>query len=347
MGAALLLVAVVGYVEFRRGFVRHDAHTIPFFLAGALLPLAVRWPGRVAGAVGVGVSGAWVVALGFAIALPVGTMLGPGPRVTALRKQTSMMLTSDHREKAELAAKDDIRRAVGLGPAVLAEIGDHTVHVDPWETSAVWAYGLNWLPEPVFQSYLAYTPELDQENADLLVSAGGPERVLRHLPAQAIDGRNPLMDDPLTEVALVCNYDEAVVEGEWQVLRKGPNRCGAARPLEHLTVRSGEEVPVPAVADDELLVMRLDLGSSLAHRLQAALFKPSRPDKVVLDQASYYRLVTGNAGGPLLLCLPPATGYSEAAITPCPTTLAVLHGGSITIDFSAIRLRPAPVPTPT
>lgn len=322
----LVVFGLVAYLEFRRGFVRHDAHSIPFFLAGALVALAVPWPRAV---IGLAVAAAWTVVLGFAVHLPLWTAVDPAPRVEALRSQTRLMVSSERRREAVLAAKDDVRRAVGLSPAVLAEIDGHTVHVDPWETSAIWAYGLSWRPEPVFQSYLAYSPVLDQENADLLESARAPERVLRHVPAQAIDGRHPFMDDPRSELALACNYHQTMVDGEWEVLAKGLDRCLPARPIATVAVKSGDSVAAPEVGADEILVMRVHLGRSLLGRLQAAVFKPASLDYVVLD-GGRYRLVTANAGGPLPLCLPPAL---------CPATVGIVHDGSIAISFAAIPLR--------
>ena len=55
----------------------------------------------------------------------------------------------------------------------------HTVHVDPSEAAAAWAYDLDWLPLPVFQPYVAWTTDLDDRNAEVVASRDGPDRILR------------------------------------------------------------------------------------------------------------------------------------------------------------------------
>lgn len=334
--AVLAVVAVAEYIAFRRGFVRHDTHAVSFFLAGALIPLAIRWP-KQATVVGLALSGVWLLVLGAVVDDPVGSVVDPTARVTALGDQAITMLSPARRHRLEAESRTEIRATLNLGPRVLAEIGDKPVHIDPWETSAVWAYGFNWRPEPVFQSYLAYSPNLDQLNAEALAGPKGPERVLRQVPLPSIDLRHPLMEAPRAELALTCNYYEVVTEGSWEVLRKGPNRCLPARRIEEIHVHSGETTALPKVADNEMLVMHVKLGSSTIDKLRGALFKPARLSYVVLDDRGY-QLVTANAEGPLLPCLPPVTGYPSAVSTPCPTSLAVVHDGSITIEFSAVPL---------
>ncbi len=68
----------------------------------------------------------------------------------------------DHVEQAKAR-----QRAVYAVPARFIDaIGRGTVHIDPIETSAVWAYDLAWRPTPVFQTYAAYIPALDTVNSE-------------------------------------------------------------------------------------------------------------------------------------------------------------------------------------
>lgn len=332
--AVIAVVTVVEYFEFRRGFVRHDDHVVPFFLAATLLPFAVRWPAESV-RLALGLAAVTFVLVPLTIRGPVRSLADPRKHLDALRSDVRAMVSD--RAGTELAAKEGIRNTLRLGSAVLAALGGHTVHVDPYETSAVWAYGFDWRPEPVFQTYLAYTPSLDRENADTLASGHGPERILRQVPLVSIDERNALMEAPRSELAVVCNYREVVVEGTWEVLEKVPDRCGRPRRLGHVDASSGQPVPVPQVGADEVLVAHASLGQSLLDRLRGLLFKPARLDRVVLDGRSE-RLVAANSDGPLLVCLPPATGYSPAVAGNCPSTLAIVHDGSIGIEFEAVPI---------
>src|SRR5918995_665110 len=100
-----------------------------------------------------------------------------------------------------------------LDRRALALLGGHTVAIDPWGVPIAWAYGLRWDPLPVLQNE-AYTPRLDQLNADALSSGDGPERILRIntlrtepglSPTNALDGRYPAHDSPAARVAMLCH----------------------------------------------------------------------------------------------------------------------------------------------
>ena len=76
-------------------------------------------------------------------------------------------------------AKARQRALYAIPDRFIKTIGSGTVHIDPYETSAVWAYDLAWRPAPVFQTYAAYTPALDDLNSESL--ATGPQFVLSRL----------------------------------------------------------------------------------------------------------------------------------------------------------------------
>ena len=95
-------------------------------------------------------------------------------------------------------AKTRQRALYAIPDRFIKSIGSGTVHIDPYETSAVWAYDLAWRPAPVFQTYQAYTPTLDGLNSESL--ATGPQFVLSRLssasPAIGIDGRLGVKNPP-------------------------------------------------------------------------------------------------------------------------------------------------------
>ena len=79
------------------------------------------------------------------------------------------------------------RRSTRSTPAQLAALRGHSVAVEPWEVAAAWAYGLDWLPLPVFQNYTAYTARLDRLNSEAIEDpARGPERILRENQALVV-----------------------------------------------------------------------------------------------------------------------------------------------------------------
>ncbi|MDP9334159.1 MAG: hypothetical protein M3Q30_12755, partial [Actinomycetota bacterium] len=98
------------------------------------------------------------------------------------------------------AAADEIREFHNVSPGVVAHLLDQTVHADPWDVSAVWAYGLRWRPVPMFQSYAAFSVSLDELNAHRLEDPDGPVGVLQR--PQSLDGRFSPWESPAYMEAL-------------------------------------------------------------------------------------------------------------------------------------------------
>ena len=108
---------------------------------------------------------------------------------------------------------------LAVPPAMLAAIAGHSVNIDPVAEGVAKAYpGFTWRPQPIFQSYSAYTTYLDQLNADQLRSPARPERILRQVDAlhtqdgrsipPAIDGRFYWFEAPDATIERLCRYRE-------------------------------------------------------------------------------------------------------------------------------------------
>ena len=103
---------------------------------------------------------------------------------------------------AEDETRSYLQSHFAVPPEMLAAIAGHSVNIDPVAEGVATAYpGFTWRPQPIFQSYSAYTAYLDQLNADQLRSPARPERILRQVdvpahPGWAIDparGRRALL----------------------------------------------------------------------------------------------------------------------------------------------------------
>lgn len=92
-----------------------------------------------------------------------------------------------------------------LPESILNTIGNKSIDIFPWEQSFLIYNNLNYRPRPVFQSYAAYTPELDKKNAVFLKSKYSPEYLL--FSNHSIDTRNPFWEETHTKLAINNNYD--------------------------------------------------------------------------------------------------------------------------------------------
>lgn len=187
-------------------------------------------------------------------------------------------------------------------------IGSSTVHVDPFETSVVWAYDLAWHPVPVFQTYQAYNPTLDGLNSAPL-DRGRIPFILSRLssagsPATGIDGHLGVQESPLYSRALLCNYTVSGVENRWALLAHTGPHCGPLIALSQVPVGGKMVVTVPAPSGPNMAVLvGIDLQPTIVDRLFQGTVAPLTIPTVVLDGVAY-RLMPKNAAEPFLLSTP-------------------------------------------
>jgi len=91
-----------------------------------------------------------------------------------------------------------------LPRSIQNKIGKSTVDIYPWNSYLLFENKLNFLPRPVFQSYTAYTKELEQLNFLHYNSSKAPEFVLYDYAA--LDNRYPLYDESKVNLVLTKNY---------------------------------------------------------------------------------------------------------------------------------------------
>ena len=211
-------------------------------------------------------------------------------------------------------------------PHVVAALRGARVHAEPWAVGLVWAHDLRWAPAPVFQTYSAYTPLLDELNARGLAGSS-TTGILRQ--SAAIDGKHPLWESPRYQVQLLCRFREVAADGVWQALRRVPDRCGPAQQIGQVSAAPGVPVPVPVVA-----------GSLVVATVERRDGVPVGPDghpTLRCDDRSY-RLSQGFPTGPLVLDAA-AAGWTAAQLpAPCRTLTA---GAAVRVRFTA---RPVTAP---
>jgi hypothetical protein len=352
--AAVVIAALVSFAIYKEGVVRVDAGHLTVLFANA----SVLW-------VAVGLGGpsrlrrSWVLiaaAVVFAASLPVRpsgveTRFDPVSNVKLAFEGARDLFSPGRRATITSNGRAAMQSAYGLAPPGLAALRGHTVAVEPWEIGAAWAYELDWLPQPVFQNYSAYTSALDRLNAETLIDPDGPERLLRQntqvvlpeFPGPDLDDRFPGWDPPEQARAALCHFAPLYTDERWQVLGRVPDRCGGAHPVGTAEAAAGEAVDVPAPRPGAVVFVRIDgAGVSGLERVQTFLFHAGSRHAVV-NGDTRYRLVPETAGDGLLLRAAPGI-VEPAPFSPIPEarTLAVEGGGDqLTYSFYEMSVRPA------
>lgn len=203
-------------------------------------------------------------------------------------------------------AKTRQRALYDVPDRFIQTIGLSTVHIDPYETSVVWAYNLMWHPTPVFQTYTASTPVLDRINSEVL--GDGPAFVLSRrppaTPAVDVGGRLGVQESPQYSLALLCNYTLSGVMDQWALFTRTKRHCGPLIALPQIAVRGDDTINVPAPSGPGMAVLvGLDLERTMVDRFLQGTVAPLFISTVVLDGVTY-RLVVKNADLPFLVDTP-------------------------------------------
>lgn len=348
LGAVLAALVAVYY---KHGFVRHDfEHSSYTFVVLLAVPAAIVWRGRAGMAAGLGLIGACAaVALGVyaqAERPALADLFDPHERAGRLVEQAEILARPGRRDDVRAEARERMAATLEVPDEMLAAVGDDPVHIDPYEISVAWTYGLRWRPLPTLQAYVSYTNALDERAAERLASDEAPRWVLREEVGR-LDGRTRETESPAAQVALVCNYTERLSGPRWRLLERTPGRCSPERPLPGVERPAGAAVPVPAPAgDDVMVVARLDVPIPLRARLKALVHKPARLPLLVLNDDYGARIARASAEGPVLVRAAATTGFSEYAGGFAAGTLRLLDAPSpVGARFAAIRVAPPDQPS--
>ena len=354
------LAALFGFLVFKQSFVRQGlGNASDFFplMLGAGLGLAWRLPARVPRLP------AHAPLLGLLAPLAVLSIVAfPGPsflealkpsdHVEFLRQDVEALVSPGKRRKLTAEGAEAMRSHYRLDDASRRRLSRRAVAVEPLEIGAAWAYGLDWHPLPVIQGYQAYTPDLDQLDAEALEGSNRPTAILRQNPAAfegsphtSIDERNISWDPPAAARAMLCNYRAVRTTRRWQVLYPTADRCGQVRRVGHLQIETGRPIRVPSPPPGAFVFARIHgLGVSGLEQLRTFLYR-ARQRTATVNGTRTWRVVPGTAADGLILAAAPGVDFPPPfALAPRAHTLTLEVAGDpgreIEIDFYAQEIAP-------
>lgn len=338
-----LLWAAFAYVQFRSAFVRQDAgHVAGYFGPLAIALAAFPWGrlGRSQGGLTIAIAAAFAFA---ATSVPIGRLLWPSQQVEYAQHAFKIVTDPGWRREKMDAGRTSIAATVPLNPYVRSALRGHRVHVWPSEVSVAWAYRLSWSPLPTLQSNSTFTPALDARNRRSLLDADGPDRVITNGNAYQPDGvRLASWDQPRTALALLCHFRPGAASEIWQVLERGPSRCGPARRRDSVTVAYGQRVDVPPPSRPDTLIFAKVAGmhpTSLFERLRASVYK-GRIRTLAAGDGREFRVTPVQVGYGMLMRSAPRVDYrGPFAQIPQITSFTLGGSGLDPEDFKNRRLR--------
>ncbi len=171
---------------------------------------------------------------------------------------------------------------------MLAQIGNSSIDVYPYQNEYFLANKLNYVHRPSFQNYMTLTPTLDKLNVDFFAGDEAPEYVLWHGNLgcmnkdcafyDAFDEKYSLNEDPLTAMTIMTHYHRVgeftdVSNKPVMLMKKNSTPITAtATDLATVTLRFGEWIDVPEVKSG-VVKFKPDLQFTLLARLQNMLYR--------------------------------------------------------------------------
>ncbi len=179
-------------------------------------------------------------------------------------------------------------------------IGDGSVDVMNYLQQVAIVNNLNYRPRPVFQGFVAYTPELQTLNENFFEGAYRPQFVV--LDQHATDHRFPTIEDSAAQNFVLNNYVPVARDGNFLVLHQSTTERLALRPAYETIVRFGESIDLRPWSSAPLFISA-EIEPSLPGHAATILYQPTPLSILVASGESEhrYRLVASMAQKPFLI----------------------------------------------
>lgn len=274
----LILSFGLFFLNFKLGFVRSDLEHIVFFFSMWLIGFGLLYLKSFKDTKVIKYFVPSVIAVMFGIsctkAISLKNLYFPNDFADKLNNiRLSFNLFRGIGAEQQIAtAKKEIQQVFYLHPLTVQYLTGHTMDVFPCDIAAVEGYGFKWDPRPVFQSYSAYTPYLDQLNAKHFLSDSAPEYILYLL--ESPDRRYAVFDEPATFRILLQKYKPIGVDEDAVVLRKLPIAdVNTIKLPAKTTAKFKDIIPIPKDVNG-LIFAKIHIDYSFIGLISKFLYKP-------------------------------------------------------------------------
>jgi hypothetical protein len=154
---------------------------------------------------------------------------------------------------------------------VLNKIGNKTVDVFPWDSEYAIENRLNYKPRPVFQSFSAYTPMLEQINYDYYVKHAPDVLIYDY---DSIDNRYAFNDESLINLFILNNYTLIDTFTSNERARMVLQRNNKTVPLRFMQLKKEGFSLKDTIVTNRANFIKLDIQYNLAGKIKALISSP-------------------------------------------------------------------------
>jgi hypothetical protein len=155
---------------------------------------------------------------------------------------------------------------------LLKQVGSRSVDVVGHGQGLAIIPGLNYLPRPVFQDYVANNAYLQEANDAYWKSGDIPEVVIQVL--DAIDGTPPTHADSQTKLHLLSDYAFEAEDGNLVLLKRKETASTLVRGPELSYPLKYNEITSLGKSQGQFLLGRIEMPLNLLGRIRTFLYKP-------------------------------------------------------------------------
>lgn len=278
---------------FTYGFTRHDIHSQTTFVWLTYLSIAITLFSRQR------INSLITLLLLFTLPIQILSFVNFTERIQNGPVEIIKSLDSKYLARKSNSDFASLRNETDLSPQFLNLIQERTISILPWDQLIAKGYGFNFVTFPIPQTYSAYTPKLDAINARFVQGADSPDLILLNGP-KAIDGRNPIWEAPLTNIAILCNYHAVLDDSKYLLLEK--NKTSACDYTKHVddpgTINNSYEY---------IETVELSNSSDTISKLTNIFFKRLSPEILQINGRNW-NFVSANRKH-LILNVPPTLDY--------------------------------------
>jgi len=157
-------------------------------------------------------------------------------------------------------------------------IGKNSIDTYPTFTTYFYVNKLHWTPRPIFQSYITYTPYLDNKNAQFYNSRNAPKFILWSLEDKmnSLGGQYLLNNAPKTLFSIYNHYSIIKKQKDYALFQRIKGNNLKIYPLKKNKYSWNEWIPVPQLSTDEnnaYFLAKTSIERSITQKLKKLIYK--------------------------------------------------------------------------
>jgi len=265
----LILLFLILFLSFKEGFIRHDpgligGHALYFFTVSLiviaftiLIYSKLEFSNNFLNLI-------FILIFCFNI---IGGAINISPSYNF--NQFFKHIPPKHAMRYQQLTDNAIRSQSQLPPSIVQAVANNPVMIIAWDLMMAQGYHFKFIPEVIPQTYSAYTPYLDEQNAKQILNNNNLQNIIYSF--QDIDGRYPLFSEPYAFDAILSCYKLKIPGNPYSLFTR-KNSCNNLNlfPISTIRAEFNQWVKVPQNAE----FADIEFKNTLFSHIIDTLYKP-------------------------------------------------------------------------